>query len=80
LPSPIPDEIRLEILDRCSSDRSSVQLVSRLNFNLGALFAEAVKRVCSETGVKMDVLNFIVSHGQTVFRIPVSFDRYEKAP
>lgn len=41
--------------------------ISRLNFLLGELFAEAVIKVCTEQNVALDSIELIGSHGQTIF-------------
>jgi anhydro-N-acetylmuramic acid kinase len=76
---PIPEELKQEIRACCQVEQSSVQLVCSLNFKLGALFADAVKHVCREAGVSMEELDFIGSHGQTVFHIPKSFATYTRS-
>ncbi|RAL20817.1 anhydro-N-acetylmuramic acid kinase [Thermoflavimicrobium daqui] len=76
---PIPEEIKLEIQDCFSIERSSVQLITSLNFKMGYLFAEAVKQVCNQARIPLTQLDFIASHGQTVFHIPTSFNRYTRS-
>ena len=63
---PYPAEVREAILTI-----SDVPTVSRLNFLLGELFAEALQR----TGVPLETIELIGSHGQTIFHEgqPVDF-------
>src|ERR1700674_1843947 len=63
---PYPAEVRDAILTI-----SDVPTVSRLNFLLGELFAEALQR----TGVPLETIDLIGSHGQTIFHEgqPVDF-------
>jgi anhydro-N-acetylmuramic acid kinase len=63
---PYPAEVRDAILTI-----SDIPTVSRLNFLLGELFAEALQR----TGVPLETIELIGSHGQTVFHEgqPVDF-------
>ena len=63
---PYPAEVREAILTI-----SDVPTVSRLNFLLGELFAEALQR----TGVALETIELIGSHGQTIFHEgqPVDF-------
>jgi anhydro-N-acetylmuramic acid kinase len=63
---PYPAEVRDAILTI-----SDVPTVSRLNFLLGELFAEALQR----TGVPLETIELIGSHGQTIFHEgqPVDF-------
>ncbi|SFJ49373.1 anhydro-N-acetylmuramic acid kinase [Thermoflavimicrobium dichotomicum] len=67
---PFSDTIRKEIQDACSVEFSSVRLITSLNFKLGYLFAEAVKKVCEKARVDPKDLDFIGSHGQTIFHLP----------
>lgn len=41
-----------------------------LNAEIGEWFAEAARQVCEESGVSMDRVELIGSHGQTVWHIP----------
>ncbi|MGL5153017.1 MAG: anhydro-N-acetylmuramic acid kinase AnmK [Clostridium sp.] len=66
----IPEDIKAEIKKCCSEEESSVDLVCSLNFKLGYVFAEAVKLVCKKANFNIDNLDFIASHGQTVYHIP----------
>jgi anhydro-N-acetylmuramic acid kinase len=66
----LPENIKVEIRNCCLVDKSNVELVCSLNFKLGYLFANAVKKVCSRAGFQLNRLDFIGSHGQTVFHIP----------
>lgn len=50
-----------------SVQQSNVQLVCELNAELGYIFANAVKKVCFEASFPLDKLDFIASHGQTVY-------------
>ena len=50
-------------------DSSSPELLCSLNFELGEAFANAVKRLVKEENLKMDDIDFIASHGQTIFHI-----------
>jgi anhydro-N-acetylmuramic acid kinase len=63
---PYPAEVRDAILTI-----SDVPTVSRLNFLLGELFAEALQK----TGVPLETIELIGSHGQTIFHEgqPVDF-------
>src|SRR5271154_6752302 len=63
---PYPPEVRHAILSTLD-----VAAVSRLNFLLGELFAEAL----TACGVPLDTIDLIGSHGQTIFHEgePVEF-------
>jgi len=48
---------------------SSSELLCSLNFELGYAYADAVKKVCKDNNVSLEKIDFIASHGQTIFHI-----------
>lgn len=69
----IPDELKKEIMDCFSVEKSNVELICSLNFKLGYLFSDAAKKVCKKAGFDINKLDLIGSHGQTVYHIPVGY-------
>ena len=69
-------ELTLEIKDACSYDKSSVELITSLNFKLGYAFADAVKQLCKQANFPLEDIDFIASHGQTIFHIPKAYDNF----
>lgn len=67
---PIPPELKAQIKAACRENTSGVDLICSLNFSLGHLFAEAAKTVCAQADFPLEKLDFIASHGQTVWHIP----------
>jgi len=67
---PVPPALRQEIFAAFRPESSSVDQICQLNFALGELFAEAVNRLISETGIKNTEIDLIGSHGQTVYHMP----------
>jgi anhydro-N-acetylmuramic acid kinase len=67
---PYPREVRDAILS-VSNAATHTAMIARLNFLLGELFAEAV----GKTGVALNTIDLIGSHGQTIFHEsePVEF-------
>ena len=67
---PYPPEVRTAILS-VSNANTHTATIARLNFLLGELFAEALTR----TGVPLETIDLIGSHGQTIFHEgqPVEF-------
>ena len=59
---PYAVDVRAEILS-VSNAAAHTATIARLNFLLGELFAEAVK----QSGVELDTIDLIGSHGQTIF-------------
>lgn len=69
----IPMDLKKEILDCFSVERSNVELICSVNFKLGYLFSEAAKKVCQKANFDLKKLDLIGSHGQTVYHIPVPY-------
>ena len=67
---PYPPEVRAAILS-VSNAATHTSTIARLNFLLGELFAEALEK----TGVPLETIELIGSHGQTIFHEgePVEF-------
>lgn len=63
---PYPPEVREAIL-AVSNAHTHTSTISRLNFLLGELFAEAVKQTCEKLAIPLAALNLIGCHGQTIF-------------
>ncbi|MBR2169950.1 MAG: anhydro-N-acetylmuramic acid kinase, partial [Alistipes sp.] len=66
----IPESIKNEIKQAVKPATGKVDLLCSLNFKLGYLFADAAKAVCREADFPMEKVDFIASHGQTVWHIP----------
>ncbi|HOB16716.1 MAG TPA: anhydro-N-acetylmuramic acid kinase [Defluviitoga sp.] len=64
---PYNNEIREKILECCDPKTSSVDKICRVNFELGELFASSVKEVVSLSSLKLQDIQLIGSHGQTVY-------------
>src|SRR3990172_1658440 len=59
------DEIRMAF-------NGNTELICRLNFKLGDIFATAVLSLIKDTGFTSNDINAIASHGQTIHHIPPS--------
>ncbi|MEG2110009.1 MAG: anhydro-N-acetylmuramic acid kinase AnmK [Clostridium sp.] len=70
----LDEEVKKEIKEACLEDKSSVHGICSLNFKLGYIFASAAKAVCKKANVNMDDIDFIASHGQTIYHIPKEKD------
>ncbi len=69
---PYANEVREVILDACRPD-APLQQVTALNVLIGELFAEAAGLVCEENGSALAEVDFVASHGQTVWHQPEPF-------
>lgn len=60
-----------ELIHKVSTpEYGRVDLICRLNFLLGGLFAEAAIGVVKKAGYKMKDIDLIGSHGQTIYHMP----------
>jgi anhydro-N-acetylmuramic acid kinase len=64
---PYPPEVRQWVMGVAAGELTSAGGVSRLNFVLGELFANAALRVCRAAQVLPRRVSVIGSHGQTIF-------------
>ncbi|WP_404431288.1 anhydro-N-acetylmuramic acid kinase [Sutcliffiella horikoshii] len=67
----IPQTLRREIFKQFNPTESSVDKLCSLNFELGQLFASAARSVVGNAGLRIEDIDFIGSHGQTIYHIPV---------
>jgi len=74
--APYPPRVR-EALLGASNATTHTSTISRLNFLLGELYAEAVIRLCERKRIALDSIGLIGCHGQTIFHegAPVSYLR-----
>src|SRR3972149_10629400 len=70
---PLRDEIR-------QAFNGSTELICRLNFKLGEIFAGAVLSLLKATGFRAEDIDAIASHGQTIYHIPPAFPPPLQAP
>lgn len=75
----IPQELKLKIKQACNPQTSSTDLVCSLNFELGYLFADSVKELCQKAHFALSDLDFIASHGQTIYHQPVSDSQHRRS-
>lgn len=75
----MPISIKNEIKECCDIEKSNVEKICSLNFKLGYLFADAVKEVCEKADFDINKLDFIGSHGQTIYHIPKADNKSVKS-
>lgn len=73
---PLPDVLRKKILLCCENKSITAGFICSLNFEMGSLFAEAVKSICQKEGICTKELSFVASHGQTLYHIPKSTSEF----
>ncbi|PEJ57727.1 anhydro-N-acetylmuramic acid kinase [Bacillus sp. AFS002410] len=67
---PLEEALLKEIEDAITLVSSNAQHLCSLNFKLGYAFADAVKQICSKNQFPLNKLDFIGSHGQTIYHQP----------
>lgn len=68
--TPFSPAVRRQILRIAEGSFGGAAELCRMNFLLGALFADACEAVCAGAGLGPAQVDFIGSHGQTVWHIP----------
>ncbi|REJ28390.1 MAG: anhydro-N-acetylmuramic acid kinase [Caldibacillus debilis] len=67
---PYEQTLKEELLSAMDKKSSNVEQICSLNFKLGYLFADAVKKVCKEADIPLSQIDLIGSHGQTIYHLP----------
>ena len=68
----LPDDIKIKIKEACINSKGTTSLICSLNFELGYVFSKAVKEICNKNNIKTNELEFVATHGQTIYHIPKS--------
>ena len=63
-------ELRRSILRLCGAQSASAADVCHFNFVIGEVFAESVRKLCKKSGIGLNTIDLIGSHGQTIFHNP----------
>lgn len=63
-------ETREQLKAICDVEKSDVRMICEMNFILGEKFADAVWEVVELSSYTMKDIDFISSHGQTIYHIP----------
>ncbi|MDD4011729.1 MAG: anhydro-N-acetylmuramic acid kinase [Sphaerochaetaceae bacterium] len=65
---PYSDELRRDLLQICDGESRNAAHLSRMNFLLGMIFADACKQIMKAN--RLEKVDFVGSHGQTIFHEP----------
>ncbi len=66
---PYPKEVRRAVLEMCAG-KADTPRICHMNALLGELFAEAVIKLARSARVKLNQIDLIGSHGQTICHLP----------
>jgi anhydro-N-acetylmuramic acid kinase len=66
-----PAALRRQILGLCRPESARLDDICHYNFVLGEVFADAVVKLCSKSGIALCSIDLIGSHGQTIYHQPV---------
>lgn len=64
-----PKDIELKLLE-IANDKGSTKDICFMDFVVGKLFAQCANELVEKSGLEKNDVDFIASHGQTVFHIP----------
>ena len=67
---PYTDEFRNKIKRNLSDDTAKLSEVCSLNFELGYIFKDAIDLILKNNNLKYDDIEFVASHGQTIWHAP----------
>jgi len=67
---PYPRELRAEIFDLFDRQTARVDSICSMNFALGREFAKSAKSLARSLSLKLDEVDLIGSHGQTIYHDP----------
>jgi anhydro-N-acetylmuramic acid kinase len=77
--SRMPMELKEEIQKACDIHQSNVAAVCSLNFKLGQWFGDSTLSFMQENHICSRDVDYIASHGQTVYHIPEKTEEYERS-
>lgn len=67
---PMPEDVLDQIKRAMHPKMSSAELLCSLNVRLAHVFADAAGSLCQSSGITLQDVDFIASHGQTIYHIP----------
>ena len=73
---PMSSTLIEKIRKACFKETSSVDLICSLNFEIGYAFSAATKALLEKANMTSDQIDFIASHGQTIWHQPIADDEH----
>lgn len=68
-----PEEVRQQLL-KAANNNGTTKDVCNLDFVVGKLFAQCANELVEKSGMAKDKIDFIATHGQTIFHIPQTLE------
>ena len=73
---PLPNEVKKKIEACAANEAVEMAMITSLNFELGELFGDAVLNLCKNYDLPIEHLDFVASHGQTLYHQPDATEEY----
>ncbi|MHC4173476.1 MAG: anhydro-N-acetylmuramic acid kinase [Planctomycetota bacterium] len=67
---PYTSTLRKEILQLCNPKSAQLDNICHYNFVLGEVFANAIIKLCRKSGISLNSIDLVGSHGQTIYHNP----------
>ncbi len=64
------DEEKQKIMKLCDENTARVDEITAMNFYLAEKFSEVVLKLVDQSGYSLEQIDFISSHGQTIYHLP----------
>lgn len=71
----LEDNIRNKIISQLDEKTSNVKILTSLNFEIAEMFSKQVKELLIDNNLKSEDVDFIASHGQTIYHLPKKTDK-----
>ena len=75
---PFPPGFKEFVLKNSQVGTSDIADITRLNFLVAQLYADAVRDLCKHAGIEASQIDLIGSHGQTIHHLPEKVDLFGK--
>lgn len=72
---PIERDIKEKIISQIDEKTSNVRTITSLNFEIANMFSKQVKTLLKDNKLTNKDIDFIASHGQTIYHIPKKTDK-----
>lgn len=72
----MPKDVKKEIMNCCDINKSNVRDICSLNFKLGYIFADAIRKLCKEIDFPIEKVDLIGCHGQTIYHLANDNEKY----